>query len=165
MSFLNCRVSFLLVAALALQVSCTPRVKKVESGYVIRYCDIQAVYRFAASRDVLIKQLVAKEEKLLRDREKIEEMLKGEPLNKTLRLRRIELDKNIIHIGKSKKSAKEKVMNSINSVLKEVAGETGADFILNYGDGLLYGARGYDVTEKVIRIYQKRQKRSAPVSR
>jgi len=165
MRVLSYRVYFLLILALALQVSCTPRVKKVESGYVIRYCDIQAVYRFAASRNASIKQLIVEEKKLLRERRKIEEMLPGGSSKKAFAARRAELNKKILRLGKSKKSAKEKVMNSINSVLKEVAGETGADFIFNYGDGLLYGARGYDVTEKVIRIYLKRQKRSAPVSR
>lgn len=165
MRYLNYRVTFILVITLVLQISCTPRVKKAESGYVIRFCDIQAVYRFAASRDASIKQLTTKEKKLFRDRKRIEAILKSDPSNKALAVRRAELDKKIFRLGTSKKSAKEKVMNTINSILKEVARESGADFILNYGEGLLYGARGYDVTEKVIRIYQKRQKRSAPVSR
>ncbi len=157
-------VTVLLLISILGFSSCSLPSKKNENGYVIRYCDIQAVYRYVLSENPSAVKLKIKKEKLTREREGIIKILKQNP-SELQRQKLPFINKELGEISKKEKDLKAKIIKSINHVLKKVAKDTGADFILNYGEGLLYGDGHYDVTEDVIRYYTKMQKRSAPVSR
>ncbi len=145
--------------------SCSSAVKKGEAGYVIRYCDVKAVYRYLIADDAAAERLRQKRKKLIQEREKLKTSPPEKTKGKEVTERRGEIEKELLKLKKEEKALKGKTLTTIGHVLKEVARDCGADFIFNYGEGLLYGAGEYDVTEDVIRAFKKRKIRSAPVSR
>ena len=145
--------------------SCSSSARKGEAGYVIRYCDVKAVYRYLLADDAGARRLRQKREKLLKEREKLKTSPPKKTKGKGVTERRDKIDRELLRLAKDEETLKKKILTTIGHVLKEVARDYGADFIFNYGEGLLYGAGEYDVTEDVIRAFKKRKIRSAPVSR
>jgi Skp family chaperone for outer membrane proteins len=75
------------------------------------------------------------------------------------------LDREISRLRERREKLKERLLKEISTAVDRVAKREKLDFVLNMGEGCIYGRDRYDVTEKVLREMVRLKQRSAPVSR
>jgi len=153
---------------LAAALSCSSLDKnrnEVKESVVIRYFSIQAVYNSIAERNGELKSAAGVRDNLLKSVKNLEEqlLLAADKKNffRTLQDEREKLEKAEKEIS----FIKSKIYNNIYRALRITAEYTGADFILNIGDELLYSKKKYDITDEIIREMNKIEFRSQPANR
>lgn len=131
----------------------------------IRYMNLGTVFEYVVKRDTEASELKKLRKKLEDDLAGAEEELASSVDKKSSEIKISGIRKNLMSVVRSEERVKARIYSQISASVKITARKTGADFILNISDDLLYAKTKYDLTEDIIREISKQEKRSEPVSR
>jgi Skp family chaperone for outer membrane proteins len=160
-------IILILAAAAVMSCSSMGKGKKGDAGMpVIRYINLRAVYGFLLNRDEKARQMNEKREKLLAEIEEYKNLLLMEGDDREAIYQKLNNSRNKLQeIAEQEESYKGKLLSRIQTAVKNVAEASGADFVFNLGDEVVYGRKKYDITDDVLKEIERIESRSDPVSR
>jgi Skp family chaperone for outer membrane proteins len=133
---------------------------------VVRYVNLRTVYGAVLSRDEKAQRLNEKRDTINAQIEEDRRLLLLDGVDRDEVSRRLgSARRKLLELADDEESHKARLLNRIQTAIKNVAESIGADFVLNGGDDVLYGKKRYDITEDVIRELERIETRSDPVSR
>lgn len=139
---------------------------KTAEGLVLRYVNLQAVYEALLAKSDRAQSLTAQKTEVYERIESVQQALILENGDKQALVAEMSsLRKKYDSILEEEKNLKEEIYKQINRALSSLAKESGTDFIFNMGEGLVYGAAKYDMTEDLLREVVKIDRRSDSVLR
>ncbi|MCU0847881.1 MAG: OmpH family outer membrane protein [Spirochaetes bacterium] len=132
----------------------------------LRYMNLKTVYNFMLGRDREAEEIKKMREETDKKIAMLEQAMFDPRADRAKAVRDLEDGrKNLSEIKAKSNYHKNKILNTINRAVKNVAEKIEADFILNIGDGVIYSKKEYDVTEDVIKELMRLENRRAEVSR
>jgi len=160
-------VTILLAAIIFCSCSSVNKDKKGDgAAIVIRYINLRTVYAFLLNKDEKAKQMDEKRSKLETALEDDKNLLLKEEGDKETLYQRIKSNRQKLQeLAVDEENHKAKLLNKIQAAVKNIAESSGADFIFNIGDEVIYAKKKYDVTEDVLSELERLESRSDPVSR
>ena len=152
---------FAIALAAAMSMACASPSPKISQGSTIAYVKVDSLYMTLLKDSEEARALFQTEKELRRNLEKVR---KGGALSAMERKREGELVKKLQRLQERKGELKKEILTRIEGAVEEVASREGADLVLNYGEGLVYGKKSFDITREVLRELLQQERRSAPVS-
>ena len=159
--------AIILAAAFALSCSSLGKDKKTDASLpVIRYINLRAVYGFMLNRDEKARQMNEKRDKLAAEIEENKSLILKDGADREALYRKLNEGRSRLQdLAEQEEAYKGKLLGRIQTAVRNVAESSGADFVFNLGDEVVYGKKKYDITEDVLREIERLESRSDPVSR
>ncbi|HOW83784.1 MAG TPA: OmpH family outer membrane protein [Spirochaetota bacterium] len=159
--------AIILAAAFVLSCSSLGKDKKTDASLpVIRYINLRAVYGFMLNRDEKARQMNEKRDKLAAEIEENKSLILKDGADREALYRKLNEGRSRLQdLAEQEEAYKGKLLGRIQTAVRNVAESSGADFVFNLGDEVVYGKKKYDITEDVLREIERLESRSDPVSR
>lgn len=142
--------------------------EKDDAALKIRSINISVIIEYMINSEPVTKALRDRKNHLLKSISEIDNKLvdlidenKRESIRVVQERYRTELHK----INNKGNDFKSRILKEIDRALRKLSNERNIDFILNIGEGAVFSASEYDITEEVIREIVRLRKRNSPVSR
>jgi len=159
----------IILAFMMLFAACTgyrDRKAPAEGQCVIRYVNLKYLYDYMINNNKDALEIAQKKETAISTLKQMETQMKDPSAGTAELALNYSRQKQLYSLlEKQEDEFKRKMSQRIHRSLLDVAEQTGADFVLNIGDEVIYGKKKYDITEDVIREIISLGKRSEPVSR
>ena len=160
-------VSLFFLFSILLFTSCTSLFGDMKvvtaEGMVIRYANIQVVYESMRSKSERAQKIIVQKKEVYGRMETIQQALILDNGNKKALIEEMSnLRKRYDSLLEEEAKIKEEIYKKIDKALSSLAKESGIDFIFNMGEGVVFGAAKYDVTEDLLREIIKIDRRSDP---